>query len=132
MIELKATALSLDGDRPGSKRVVKQQRQGGTRQRRSTDFDSKSVVTELATSVKDLKAAYRLVYQRYLRAGYQEPSPGKLRFIAHCCLPESHTFVARSGGKIIATLSLIKDRELGLPLEKAEIEFTTAALPASK
>jgi hypothetical protein len=116
-MELEEKALRPDADHPSSARDLKEQGQGGTRRRRSTDFDSESVVTELATSVADLHAAYRLVYERYLSEGYQEPTPGKLRFIAHCCLPESYTFVARSGGEIIATLSLIKDRELGLPLE---------------
>lgn len=65
-----------------------------------------------------MQAAYQLVYQRYLKEGYQAPTPGKLRFVAHCCLPTTRTFIAKVQGKIIATLSLIDDRELGLPLEK--------------
>jgi hypothetical protein len=118
MMGRKSKTLRPVADHPGGARVSKQQGPGGERLRCSADIDAESVVTELATSVNDLDAAYRLVYQRYLREGYQEPTPGKLRFIAHCCLPESYTFVARMDGEIIATLSLIKDRELGLPLEK--------------
>jgi hypothetical protein len=33
-------------------------------------------------------------------------------------LPSSYTFVAKVKGQVVATLSLISDRELGLPLEK--------------
>ena len=72
----------------------------------------------LAHTEADLMAAYELVYLRYLKEGYQTPTPGKLRFIAHCCLPTSHTFVAKIHGQVVATLSLIGDHELGLPLEK--------------
>lgn len=76
------------------------------------------VQVSLAHREAELQAAYELVYQRYLKEGYQAPTPGKLRFVAHCCLPSTYTFVARVRDQVIATLSLIADGELGLPLEQ--------------
>lgn len=91
---------------------------GVRRDRRERAQGTALTRVSLANTEADLLAAYELVYQRYLKEGYQAPTPGKLRFIAHCCLPSSHTFVARIRGQVVATLSLIGDRELGLPLEK--------------
>ena len=113
-MEMKSTTFRLN---PAHSDSAKEET-GGKRQRYCTDSDTESVVVELATTVEDLNAAYRLVYERYLVEGYQEPAPGKIRFVAHCCLPESYTFVARFRGEIIATLTLIQDRDFGLPLER--------------
>jgi hypothetical protein len=90
----------------------------GRRERRNATQGSALTRVCLAHTEADLMAAYELVYLRYLKEGYQAPTPGKLRFIAHCCLPTSHTFVAKIHGQVVATLSLIGDHELGLPLEK--------------
>jgi hypothetical protein len=95
---------------------------GARRERRNRNHGSIMTRVTLASSEADLLAAYELVYLRYLKEGYQAPMPGKLRFIAHCCLPSSHTFVAKIQGQVVATLSLIVDRELGLPLEKEYAE----------
>ena len=91
---------------------------GGRQERRNPTQGSALARVCLAHTEADLMAAYELVYLRYLKEGYQAPTPGKLRFIAHCCLPTSHTFVAKIHGQVVATLSLIGDHELGLPLEK--------------
>jgi hypothetical protein len=87
-------------------------------ERRNPTQGSALAQVSLAHTEADLMAAYELVYLRYLKEGYQAPTPGKLRFIAHCCLPTSHTFVAKIHGQVVATLSLICDHALGLPLEK--------------
>jgi hypothetical protein len=91
-------------------------------ERRNPTQGSALARVSLAHTEADLMAAYELVYLRYLKEGYQAPTPGKLRFIAHCCLPTSHTFVAKIHGQVVATLSLIGDHALGLPLEKEYAE----------
>lgn len=99
------------------------------RERRCKRASAGLISIGMAQTEAQIHAAYQLVYQRYLKEGYQSPTPGKLRFVAHCLLPSTYTFVAEVNGRVIATLSLVADSSLGLPLEK-EYRREIAALRA--
>ena len=83
----------------------------GDRRRRKTDIE-----LHLAQTADELEAAYALVQSQYMRRGYAKPG-GAVRFVSHCCIPTTHTLVARVGGAIVGTASVIVDGPLGLPLE---------------
>ncbi|MBI3772211.1 MAG: hypothetical protein HY272_05890 [Gammaproteobacteria bacterium] len=79
---------------------------------------SSSITIRLADTFEYLQAAYTLVHDKYVKQGYQAPSPSGVRFLPHFGLPTSHTVVAEIGGKIVGTLTIVTDGLLGLPLEK--------------
>lgn len=72
----------------------------------------------VAHSYQDLESAYRLVYDQYLKQGYQVENENRVRFTPHFGLPTSHTLIAKTGDSVIGVLTMVVDGALGLPMEK--------------
>ncbi len=77
------------------------------------------VTVKQAETREELEAAYRLVHQSYMEAGYMAPHPSGLRVRAFEVLPQTATFIAVENGDVIGTISLIVDSPLGLPMEES-------------
>lgn len=73
---------------------------------------------EVAQSRSDLEAAYRLLHDVYVEAGFIEPQPSGMRLLLQHALPTTSTLVAKLDGRVVATVSLVRDNPLGLPMEK--------------
>lgn len=80
----------------------------------------------VARSYKDLENAYRLVYEQYLKQGYQTENENRTRFTPHFGLPTTHTLIAKAGDAIIGALTMVVDGTLGLPMEKQYPQETEA------
>lgn len=80
----------------------------------------------VARSYDDLENAYRLVYEQYLKQGYQTENQNRVRFTPHFGLPTTHTLIAKAGNSIIGTLTMVVDGALGLPMEKQYPQETEA------
>lgn len=72
----------------------------------------------VAHSYEDLGNAYSLVYDQYLKQGYQVENENRVRFTPHFGLPTSHTLIAKTGDSVIGALTMVVDGALGLPMEK--------------
>jgi len=58
----------------------------------------------------ELKQAFSLVHEEYVRMGYiREPNPARLHFSIHNLLPNASTLVMQKGGETVSTLSRIVD-----------------------
>jgi hypothetical protein len=76
-------------------------------------------------SEEELLCAYRVVYDQYVKVGYEPAHDAGLRITKHHLLPTTTVFVVRdmtpaqSGGtpRIVGTATLVVDGPLGLPLE---------------
>jgi ribosomal protein S18 acetylase RimI-like enzyme len=78
--------------------------------------DTRSAVIRRAVTVDELEAAYRLVHDCAVERGSMEPAPNGLRLRLWEALPDTATFVAVVGGKVVGVQSLvINSPELGLP-----------------
>lgn len=84
------------------------------------------VTVKQAETREELEAAYRLVHQSYVDAGYMDPHPSGLRVRAFEALPQTATFIAIENGEVIGTISLIVDSPLGLPMEESYSEELNA------
>jgi hypothetical protein len=84
------------------------------------------VTVKQAETQEELEAAYRLVHQSYVEAGYMDPHPSGLRVRAFEVLPQTATFIAVENGEVIGTISLIVDSPLGLPMEESYREEVNA------
>jgi len=71
-----------------------------------------------AESRDELEAAYRLVYQSYVRRSYIDPHPGGVRVTLFNAVPDAVTFIAALRGEVIATVSLLPDTPAGLPMDE--------------
>lgn len=73
---------------------------------------------KIAETTEELEASFRLVYQVYMELGYCEKNDSKMRATVYHALPSTTTLVAVDQGKIVGTLTIVRDNRLGLPLEK--------------
>ena len=71
-----------------------------------------------AVSREELAEAYHLVYTTYLRRGYIGPNPARVRISSYNAFPSSVTFVAALRSHVIATVSLVPDTPVGLPMDE--------------
>jgi hypothetical protein len=71
----------------------------------------------IATTKWERLAAYRLVYDHYMKAGFIQSNPFRFRVTRHHLLPTTQVFLALRDEEPICTVSLIADTSLGLPME---------------
>jgi hypothetical protein len=71
----------------------------------------------VAATRRDREAAFRLVYQSYVRAGLQRPNRYRMRVTPYHLLPSTPMFIAKVRGEVVSTVSLVIDGDLGVPLE---------------
>lgn len=72
----------------------------------------------LARSQDDYYAAFRILHDEYVRSGYASATDSKVRITPYHCMPSSPVVVAESAGKIIGTITLVRDSRLGMPMDK--------------
>lgn len=71
----------------------------------------------VATEQTELEGAFRLVYDMYLEGGLTLPHPARMRVNKYHLLPTTHVFVARCDSQVLATVTLVEEGSLGLPME---------------
>ena len=82
----------------------------------------------IASSVDEYLAAMKLnlVHDGYVHRGIMTPHGAGVRMTPYLALNSSTVFVALESGKVEGTISLVKDGELGLPMEKIYSEEINA------
>ena len=78
---------------------------------------TRPVEITLARTRSDLIAAFRLLYDSYVRAGLVGENDQELRLTPYHLLPTTEVFVAKCGGDVISTLTMVADSEMALPME---------------
>jgi len=71
----------------------------------------------IARDNADRDAAFRLVYDNYVAKGLIQPNPSRLRTTDYHLLPTTTIFNAMRAGRVICTMTLVGDAQLGLPME---------------
>ena len=82
------------------------------------DESIESIEFGLASDTDTLDAAFRLVHDQYVSRGYMDPHPSGRRLSLHNALPTTKVFVARKGGDVLGTVSVVQDSVLGLPMDE--------------
>ncbi len=77
-----------------------------------------SVVCSVATNRDELKAAFQLVYNQYLKTGLVQPSHVGMRITDYQLTEQCEIVVAKVNEQVVGTISIIVDK-LRLPLEPA-------------
>jgi hypothetical protein len=72
---------------------------------------------KVASTREERLGAFRLAYNSYLRAGLCRPCELRVRITPFQLVPSTDIVIAELRGEIISTLSLVRDGELGLPME---------------
>lgn len=66
---------------------------------------------------KELESACRLVHDRYVDKGYMAPREHGLRLSFHNALPETTTFIGKHHERVVYTMTLFQDSDMGLPMD---------------
>ncbi len=74
-------------------------------------------VCKIAASREERKAAFRLVYGKYLRSNLCEPNEWQMRVTPYHLQPTTDVINASVPDGVTATLTLVRDGHLGLPME---------------
>jgi hypothetical protein len=73
---------------------------------------------KIADNLSERKAAFRLLYEAYVGARLMLPNPHEMRVMPHHLLPTTTLLIALQREQVVATVSLIGDGRLGLPIER--------------
>lgn len=77
-----------------------------------------NLIFKIAETTEELEAAFRLVYENYLPLGYCTQNEYRMRATIYHALPTTTTLIAVDGGRVVGTLTVVRDNRLGLPLDK--------------
>lgn len=89
-----------------------------TRPRPTTRPNPSHIRYKIAESREERTAAFRLIYEKYLRSGLIDPNRYRLRVTPFHLLRTTNVFIAVSADEILCTVTLIGDGELGFPMER--------------
>jgi hypothetical protein len=76
------------------------------------------VFLKVAVNRAEREGAFRLVYQSYLRAGLCEENHCGMRITPYQLLESTDIINAQLRGEVISTVSVVRDGELGIPMEQ--------------
>lgn len=72
---------------------------------------------EIAASRDDLEACFRILHDAYVASGYMLPSPSGLRVTRWHALPTTTTLCAKFDGRVVGTISIVREGVFGFPLQ---------------
>ncbi len=82
--------------------------------------DCKGAVISRAITPAELREAYALVHDIYVKSGYIMPHPSGMRIRSYETLDSTATFIAKKDGRIVGVLSIVQDTaRYGLPSDSA-------------
>ena len=83
------------------------------------DYDLPSNYSfRLASSSQDFEAVGRLIYHRYKKVGLSSNEADEMRLSVYQALPNSAILIMCYDDKVVGTVSLLGDSDIGLPSEK--------------
>jgi GNAT superfamily N-acetyltransferase len=79
---------------------------------------SSRLTLKIAATQEELEACFRLLHDAYVASGFMKPHPSGMRVTIYHALPTTTTLCAKLDGRVVGTLSLIRESALGVPLQK--------------
>ncbi len=74
---------------------------------------------KVADQLDELEACFRLLHDSYVGAGFMRPDPSGLRVTIYHALPTTTTLCAKFDGRVVGTLSIVREGVFGFPLQSA-------------
>ena len=73
----------------------------------------------IARTQEELEACFALLHNAYVGSGFMHPHPSGLRVTPYHALPTTTTLCAKVDGKVVGTLSIVRDGVFGFPMQSA-------------
>jgi GNAT superfamily N-acetyltransferase len=74
---------------------------------------------KIADTREELEACFALLHDAYVGEGFMAPDPSGLRVTDYHALPTTTTLCAKVDGRVVGTLSLIREGLFGFPMQTA-------------
>jgi GNAT superfamily N-acetyltransferase len=76
------------------------------------------LVLKIAETREELEECFKLLHDTYVESGFMKSHPSGMRVTIYHALPTTTTLCAKYDGKVVGTISLIRESALGVPLQK--------------
>jgi len=72
---------------------------------------------KIADSEEELTACFKLLHDAYVASGFMQPDKSGMRVTIYHALPTTTTLCAKYDGKVVGTISMIREGVFGFPLQ---------------
>ncbi|PZP29711.1 MAG: hypothetical protein DI603_16765 [Roseateles depolymerans] len=72
---------------------------------------------KVAETREDLEDCFRILHDAYVHSGFMKPHPSGLRVTMYHALPTTTTLCAKYDGRVVGTMSMIREGVFGFPLQ---------------
>ena len=72
---------------------------------------------KIAETQQELEDCFRLLHDAYVSSGFMTPDPSGMRVTQYHALPTTTTLCAKYDGRIVVTISMIREGVFGFPLQ---------------
>ncbi len=72
---------------------------------------------KVAETREELEDCFRILHDAYVASGFMKPSPSGLRVTMYHALPTTTTLCAKYDGRVVGTMSMIREGVFGFPLQ---------------
>jgi hypothetical protein len=73
---------------------------------------------KLAETKEEFEAAFRILHDEYVHAGFMKPDSSGLRVTSYHALPSTSVLIAKWDQTVVGTVSVVRDSAFGFPLNK--------------
>lgn len=82
---------------------------------------------KIADTKEELEACFRILHDAYVASGFMKPDPSGMRVTLYHALPTTTTLCAKYDGRVVGTISMIREGVFGFPLQSVfELEHVRA------
>jgi hypothetical protein len=78
-----------------------------------------TLVLKIASTRAELEACFALLHDAYVASGFMQPHPSGLRVTPYHALPTTTTLCAKLDGRVVGTLSIVREGVFGFPMQTA-------------
>lgn len=72
---------------------------------------------KVAETQEELESCFRILHDAYVASGFMKPSPSGMRVTMYHALPTTTTLCAKYDGRVVGTMSMIREGVFGFPLQ---------------
>ena len=82
---------------------------------------------KIADTQEELEECFRILHDAYVGSGFMKPDPSGMRITPYHALPTTTTLCAKYDGRVVGTMSMIREGVFGFPLQAVfELEHVRA------
>lgn len=75
------------------------------------------LLLKIAETQEELEECFRILHDAYVASGFMKPHPAGLRVTEYHALPTTTTLCAKYDGRVVGTISMIREGVFGFPLQ---------------